>query len=279
MILDLLRLMRLYYSIPMAGGFMVIVTYLVGGEIFGIRNLLVLSYFSICSVIAAAYVLNDVCDINTDRINCPGRVLVQGKIKRKTATIFSIILFLTGLILAYFCNIGFLLALAAVVGGVVFYDLYSKRIGIFKDLLVAILTTSLYPLAFFLTEAVPGPRMKSLFISPFWLFTAALGYEMLKDIRDVKGDKDMGNHSITMFSSQKWFLILAHVITVLASLITLAPFILGYVKQIYLLSSLMGIFLAVMSIRTSLSRGIRLIYAEIFIVTFGALADLFILGP
>jgi geranylgeranylglycerol-phosphate geranylgeranyltransferase len=279
MIISLFRLMRLYYAVPMAGGFAVIVSYLVAGDISPIRNLLILSSCSICSIIAAAYVLNDVCDINIDRINCPQRVLVQGKLHRNIATTSSVILFLAGLILAYFCGANFFFVLIFVVGVVVFYDLYSKRIGFFKDLLVAILMTSLYPLAFVLTEAVPGPRMKSLFISPFWLFLATLGYEMLKDIRDVKGDKKVGKNNIAIFSSQKWFSTSARIITVIASLITLVPFVLGYCKEIYLLSSIVGIVLAIISIRIRPSVAIRFIYAEISIVTFGAWADLLILGP
>ncbi len=69
MILALLKLMRLYYGLPLAGGFIVILSYLTGGNIDHILEKAVLASLSLVSVISAGYILNDVCDVEIDKIN------------------------------------------------------------------------------------------------------------------------------------------------------------------------------------------------------------------
>jgi len=115
MILALVRLMRLYYSLPLAGGFVVILSYLTGGGLDAIVGKVVLSFFSLLSVISAGYVFNDVCDIEIDVINCPRRMLVAGRVKRKTAFVWSVVLLISGLTLGAFCGLGFFLV-AAIAG-------------------------------------------------------------------------------------------------------------------------------------------------------------------
>ena len=279
MIFPLIKLMRLYYVIPLASGLIVIVSYVVGGEIYPVRNELILSFFSIFSVIAGGYVLNDVCDIDVDKINCPNRVLPKGETNPKTAVILSTILFGTGFIFGALCNLRFLFLIICITAVLIFYDVYSKRIGIFKDIIVAALMTSLYPLALTLTEPVPTPRLKSLFIFPVWLFLSSMGYEMLKDTRDFKGDLEIQEKGIANYSRRLWFRYASRVMILVGSLITLLPFFLGYCKQVYLLTSIMAIILAVLSTFNKPATAIKYIYAEIFLITAGSMADLLVFGP
>lgn len=278
MIFPSFKLMRLYYAIPLAGGLIVIVSYVVGGEICSIRNKLILSFFSIFSVISGGYVLNDVCDIDVDKINCPNRVLPKGEINSKTAVTLSIILFGIGFILGALCNLRFLLLIICITATLIFYDIYSKRIGIFKDVIVAALITSLYPLAFALTEPVPTPRLKSLFIFPAWLFLSSMGYEMLKDIRDVKGDRKI-NYERLNYCKDKRFLLISRAFVIAGSLITLLPFFLGYCKHVYLAASIGAIILAIFSTFKIPAIAIRYIYIEIFLITAGSMTDLLVFGP
>lgn len=279
MIVSLLRLTRLYYAVPMAAGYLVIVYYWVGGDISGLYQDCILSIFAICSVIAGAYVLNDVCDVNVDRINCPQRILPQQKVGLPTAIVWAMLLFGLGLILGSLCNLRFMLVLAGIVGVVTLYDFFSKRIGIAKDVVVAALMTSLYPLAFSLTDSVPSPRMQSLYISPFWLFFSTLGYEMLKDIRDVKGDKQVALTSVALYSGKPWFQSMARIIVLVGVLIAFIPFVLGYCQWLYLLFCVVGLALVLYSLRRKPTAAIRSIYLEISLVTLGAFLDLLLLGP
>ena len=78
MIVSLLRLMRIYYSLPFAAGFVVIVAYMKGGDLNPIYQKTVIALGALFCIIAAGYVLNDVCDITADKINCPRRPLAAG---------------------------------------------------------------------------------------------------------------------------------------------------------------------------------------------------------
>lgn len=278
MILALLRLMRLYYSVPLSAGFIVILSYLTGGNLLSIIDKVALSLLSLFSIISASYVFNDVCDIEIDMINCPKRMLAAGRIKRKAALVWSIALFVVGMVLGVFCGLVFFIGITAIICLMVCYDLFSKRIGVIKDVLVAILMTSLYPLAFTLTESMQTPRLNVLYIHPVWLFLSSLGYEMLKDIRDIKGDSQVNGRDLN-YCKDKRFSIMSRVFIVSGSLVTLLPFIFGYCKQIYLIASIVAIILAIASIFHKPAVAIRYIYAEIFLITAGSMADLLVFGP
>ena len=279
MIKSLIKLMRLYYVLPLTAGFVIIISYLTAGHLYSIRLEIALSVMSLACVIAAGYVLNDVCDIKVDKINHPQRVLADNQIDRKFAVTLATGLFVSALIFAALCNWRFLTAMTLIAAGLIFYDLYSKRLGLFKVITVAILTTSLYPLAFTLTEAIDSPRLKSLYIFPAWLFLSCIAYEMLKDICDVAGDSRVFARGIAAYSGKQWFLRAAKIIAVIAGIISIMPFVLGYCKLVYLASSLVAILLMILSTRKPPLVAIRFIYTQIFLVTIGSFIDLLVFGP
>jgi geranylgeranylglycerol-phosphate geranylgeranyltransferase len=270
--------MRLYYGIPMAGGFLVIVFYRIAGGANAVTGKLLLSFFAVVLIISGGYALNDACDLAADRINCPGRILPSERLKQKTAVLFSAFLFLAGLGLGAMCNFRFMAALFLITIGLIVYDIISKKIGFLKDMFVAVLMTALYPLATTLVEPIPGPRLSSLSISPFWLFFTTLGYEMLKDVRDHRGDQVAGDGGIAAISGRKWFLILAGVFAVVGSLISLIPYILGYCREVYLAFSVIGNILCLLCISMRSFRGLPFLYGSIFLITLGAFLDLLIYG-
>lgn len=277
MMIALIRLMRLYYSLPLSLGMIVIVAYILGGDLSKLDFSVIPAYAALFCTISAGYVLNDICDVAVDAINCPNRMMPAGRVGRKPALIYSAFLFACGLTLAFFCGPLFLLVLSMTASGLIVYDIYSKRIGFLKDILVAVLVTSIYPLAFTIATPLQSSVLKSLYIFPVWLFLSALGYEMLKDIRDIKGDS-LNNKFLSTYCHSKQFEVSARIIIVAASLITILPFALGYCKFIYLACSLTAILLALLSLRYPPAKAIRFIYAEIFLIAGGSMADLMVFG-
>ena len=166
MISKILKLMRLYYSLPLSCGLIVIVLYVTGGDIAAIGNRLIIAVVSLCSVISAGYVLNDVCDIAVDKINCPHRCLESIGVSPKAALTMSAILFALGIILACFCGWRFLCLISAIILGLTAYDIFSKKMGLFKAPLVALLATLLYPLAFTIAQPVQTLRLISSTSTP-----------------------------------------------------------------------------------------------------------------
>ena len=96
----LLKLIRLHYSLPLMGGFVVIVMFLSDGNLYPVSGLLIRACLSLFLVMAAGYSLNDLCDIDTDRINQPTRVLVKADVSSRFSLCLAVFCFLIGVFLA-----------------------------------------------------------------------------------------------------------------------------------------------------------------------------------
>jgi geranylgeranylglycerol-phosphate geranylgeranyltransferase len=102
---------------------------------------------------------------------------------------------------------------------------------------------------------------------------------MLKDNRDVKGDGAVFAGGIAAVSGKRWFLVSARIIAVVAGVVSVLPYVLGYCKHIYLATSVIAIVLMILSTRQKPVVAIRFIYVQVFLVTLGSLIDLLVYGP
>ena len=279
MIRSLIRLTRPYYTVPLTAGLPVIAAYVAGGRPNAAEGSLLWAMAALWSVLSAAYALNDYCDIRFDAVNSPHRPLPDKEIAPGIALAASGGLFAAGLALASLCGLPFFLLLTLVAVGLAAYDVYSKRLGLLKPLAVALLTTSLYPMAFAIQEPADTPRLCVLAIHPVWLLMTTLGYEMLKDIRDVPGDRAVGSRREAERRAEPGFLLAARAILLAASLLTLLPYALGYCKEVYLLSAIGAIGLVALAIQEQPLRAIPYVYASVVVITAGSLADLWAYGP
>jgi 4-hydroxybenzoate polyprenyltransferase len=275
----LLRLIRLHYSLPLMAGFAVIVMYLTDGALHPVAGRLVTACLSLFLVMAGGYSLNDLCDMATDRINHPTRVLVSAELSRSFALWLTLSSFLAGVVLAALCTWAFCLGIGLVIAVLIFYDLYSKTLGIFKDILVAGLATSLYPLAYALVGPGSSARARTLLIHPVWFFLTALSYEMLKDIRDIKGDQATAPAGGMRHSGRPWFRTLRHVPLLAGALLLPLPYVLGYCRWVYLVFILMAFYCVVRTVLSKTKPALHYIYVEVALVTLGSWLDLLICGP
>lgn len=275
-ILQLIKLCRLYYGIPLAAGYLVIVTYLNGGTLAGLADKAAFAYFALLATISAGYICNDICDIAVDQINAPNRPLANGRISSYPAKIIASGLVTCSIGLATLCNWRFATLITIINITLLFYNRYSKRLALAKNIIVAGLLASLYPLAFSLTDPVDSPRLTVLYIHPIWLFLTVLGYEMFKDLRDAKGDIALGGPN-RKISQNRYFLTWAKVLILAGAGITLLPVLMNITGPIYLTSSLIAITLAVTATATANKNifiAINCIYIQIAIITAGSLLDI-----
>lgn len=275
----LLRLMRLYYVLPFSGGLAVIAAYAAGGSPGPHALSLGWGVLALTAVLAGGYVLNDVCDLAVDRVNRPDRPLPRGEISRGAALAWSAGLIAAGLLLAAGAGVPYLGALATVAAVLVLYNVFSKRVGLWKDLWVAALMASLYPLALALVPARPTPRLAVLYLHPVWLFLTAWAYEMLKDALHTAGDRLGSAAGIARISGRPWFLPLARTLLLVAALPLPLPYLLGWCRWVYLGAALGAMALAAGAALATPRRAIPLVYAEVCLVAAGSLADLLIFGP
>ncbi len=137
-------------------------------------------------VTAGGNVLNDLEDIEGDRINHPERPLVTGAISVQGARILAVGLFAGGIELALpvilvYPLVGIILAVA--LAAMLAYEFRLKAAGLSGNAIVAGLTA----LVFLYGGAAAGD---ALLLAPFaaMAFFATLSREVIKDMEDVEGD-------------------------------------------------------------------------------------------
>jgi 4-hydroxybenzoate polyprenyltransferase len=181
------------------------------------------------------------------------------------------------LLAATHCPRAFLLGILAVGALVILYDLTSKRLGLGKQLLVALLMASYYPLSFALVGATTASRVPALFAFPAWLFLTAFGYETLKDIRDIAGDQAVTPRPSWLQRHPARALRIARSAILAGAATLLAPAFLGC-GWVYTAIIPAAIALAYWSTRHPPRRALPFIYAEVVVVGIAALGDIVILG-
>lgn len=173
------------YYIPIAimGAFVGITA---SGGLFNYNILL--AFLSLTFLVAAFNTLNCVIDVNVDKINKPHRPIPSGKISRKNALLYSLILYALSLISAYQLTIEFFFVIIASVILTISYSIPKVRFK--KRFLVNNLTGGIFygllcPLAgWALTPINPIPIYLIIFV-----FLLSLSLSVTKDFEDVIGDK------------------------------------------------------------------------------------------
>jgi len=275
--IDLLRLCRLYYAIPMSSILTLTIWYVAGNDITGQLWPALYATIALALVIAGGYTLNDVRDRRVDRINASHRPIPAGRTHPAIAATWAGGLLLGGLVTASLCRWEYLVGLAGVVAILVFYDLTSKYLGIGKQLIVALLMTSYYPLSFSLVGETASSRVPTLYVFPIWLFLTSFGYETLKDIRDIPGDRTIALQPTWVQRHPKVALAVARAAVTTGAFVLIGPALLGC-GWVYAVIIPGAIILALWSTRLPRRTAMIAIYGECVVVGVAALADIMVLG-
>jgi 4-hydroxybenzoate polyprenyltransferase len=105
-------------------------------------------------------------------------------LKPKTALYRGILLFLAGIIVSFFINIQVIFFSIFGVALIVFYELFSKKMGFLGNFVVAFTIS----IAFLYGGAAVGDLIRPGFYTIITFFLM-LGREILLDVRDFEGDK------------------------------------------------------------------------------------------
>lgn len=146
---------------------------------------------SIMFMLFFGYIINDILDIEIDRISAPRRPLPSGNIKASLATKLMIIFIVMSIIFAILSK-NSLFFVYVIFYGFMFwvYTKYLKNNWFIKNIVTALFFSSLalIPMLF---NIYSYKRVLLLFLVTF-IFT--FGREMLMDVRDSKGDKIIKNN-------------------------------------------------------------------------------------
>lgn len=202
-------------------------------------------------ITAGANIVNDVWDLDIDRINKPERVLPAGRMSLRTAKRYAIFLFACGIFFSILINLpGMFIACGSTIV-VIAYSVRLKRQPLTGNFAVS-LTTAL-AFIYGALAACPGAHeLPSFVFAPDgWeagIFPALLaflfhfGREIIKDIEDQIGDRAGNARTLPLAYGLQAAQITATAAFVLLAGAVVVPFALGYYHQPYWWCVLAGIY-------------------------------------
>lgn len=181
---------------------------------------IILAAFSASFTLSAGNIINDIKDIETDKVSHPKRPLAAGKITVNQAKVEYILLTVIAILLSVFIKLPALIIVITATVLLFLYSYYFKKVPILGNIIVSLLTGLVFVYG---GVAVNNPL--AAIIPAIFAFLINLIREVVKDMQDVEGDLKQG--IITFpgkfgFSSSK---LLVAELTIVLILFTLYPFI------------------------------------------------------
>ncbi len=144
-------------------------------------------------IAGAGNALNDWVDVATDRVNRPERPLPAGRLSRRAALVEAALLAGGGLAAAAAASGWHLLVGAAVLAGLIAYDLRLKATVLWGNLAVAALAAAAFPYGA-LGPHWPGRSWAAAVFAGVFHF----GREIVKDLEDTAGDQACGLRTLPL---------------------------------------------------------------------------------
>jgi geranylgeranylglycerol-phosphate geranylgeranyltransferase len=224
----LLRLFR--FELPFTAGVCVLL-----GELLALGRLptisqMVLGFLSVFFISASSLILNDYFDLETDRINAPGRPLPSGLVTGREGIALFCVVTLLG-----FCT-SFLLGLEALLVGILvwmvgfLYNWRFKKTGLPGNLMVSFSVGMTF---IFGGIAVGQPLEKVVWLFGVMAMLINLGEEIAADAMDIEGDKEAGSRSLPVLLGGENALKISASIFTLACIVSCLPLLFGWMEWVY----------------------------------------------
>jgi geranylgeranylglycerol-phosphate geranylgeranyltransferase len=152
-----------------------------------INNSVLLASFSAAMIAAAGNLINDYFDLEIDKINRPTRVLPSQRLTPKTILILYLVLTISGFILTSYINTSTMVIAIIAILLIFLYSYKLKKILIVGNIIVSLLTGLT-----FVYGGVAILNFSGSIIPAIFTFLINLIRELVKDIEDIPGDKQVG---------------------------------------------------------------------------------------
>ena len=196
--------------------------------------------FAILTVVgynAAANSLNDFIDFKIDQVNRPNRPLTAGLVKRNTALIFSVLLFVGGSVTALFLSkLAAMIAILIVLPLIILYNLKLKQLPLVGNIVIALILG----LTFVYSGAVFG-NIKPMIIPCFLAFGLTFVRELVKDMEDMEGDRLAGLTTFPIIAGFNRAGKLTALFAVMIGVGALTPYMMGIYSFWYLAFLVLGV--------------------------------------
>jgi geranylgeranylglycerol-phosphate geranylgeranyltransferase len=222
------ELMRLEHGVMIALGILIGSLIALKGESLPPFDKFILTFFTALFLEASTFALNDFYDLETDKKNKrEDRPLVRGDLSPKSAIYLFFIFFPLGIICSFFVNLScFLIALVTALLAIL-YDAKMKKIKLIGNFYIAYIMA--IPFVFGGAAVVAKGTIffeidPSIFIVAFIAFFAGSGREIMKDVMDFEGDKEVGVKSFPRYIGARYSNILSAFFYLTAIILSLFPF-------------------------------------------------------
>jgi geranylgeranylglycerol-phosphate geranylgeranyltransferase len=191
----------------------------------------VYGFLSMFCISATALILNDCFDIETDRVNAPGRPLPSGAVTKGEAIILSVVVALTGFLFALMISPAVLAVVVAVWFAGFLYNWRFKRTGFAGNLFVAFSVG----MTFIFGGIVAGNAFEVVvWYLALTTFLVDLGEEIAADSLDVEGDRKSGSRSLAVVHGPEKSMKIAVAIFAITVAGSAVPFVFGWLAWVYL---------------------------------------------
>ncbi len=202
----------------------------------------VITYFFVAG---SGMVINDIYDLEIDKINRPERPIPSGRITIKQAKIIFLTTYGIGVGLAifhsFFFNIGFLNIILAVFFGFIgwVYAKWGKKSGFLGNIIVSISFSIGLIYGAILNNSIIPPYIYYFFITSFFLL---LSREVIKGCEDIEGDKEQNVKTLAIRIGLKKSAIIAVVFSLTAIIFFILPYFTPIINPIlFLISIIFGL--------------------------------------
>ncbi len=193
-------------------------------------------------VISAGNIMNDVVDVDTDRLNHPDRSLVKFPEMIPEAKMLFVIFFIIPIVLSILFISPIALVLVAVAEVLLItYELYTKRLGLTGNITISVLVGLI-----FIFGGIAVDSVVRMFLLFGMASLANLAREITKDVQDMEGDVD--RKTFPKRYGKEISSVFASIFTVLAVIISFLPYYLKIFSIYYLLIVLVSDIFFIMSV-------------------------------
>ncbi|WP_458626035.1 geranylgeranylglycerol-phosphate geranylgeranyltransferase [Winogradskyella sp. PC D3.3] len=215
-------------------------------------NFFLLVLATIC-IAAGGYVINDIYDVETDKINKPNKLIINNYITEKHATTAFIILNIIGVGLGFYLSNGigkpeFFVIFFVTSALLYMYSSFLKQIALVGNIVISIVV-SLSVLLVGIMELIPvmtehNKAIQSTFLNiirdyALFAFMINLIREIVKDIEDIDGDYKAGIQTLPILLGRER----SNKIVFILSLIPIFSIIYYVITYLYKQQLVVGYFL------------------------------------
>ena len=182
------------------------------------------------SISSYSMIINDIYDIEIDKVNQPERPLAKQIISINSALSLSLILLLIGLtssLLISYYNI-IITAIFSFLSW--FYNIWGKKQGIIGNSIVA----SSMSIPFIFGGIITGNISLLVWSISLIAFLSGMGREIIKTIADIKGDKIKGIKSVSIQFGSRNAMLIACGFIIISILISFIPIYLNLIQIYYI---------------------------------------------